>query len=64
MKMKQEYPEITILESHVRCALADLIGAYQAHLQGDSNIHDWKAHMLSIIDLCNALDEPVPEDLT
>jgi len=32
----------------LRCALADLEGALQAHRDGDPHGHDWKAHALSI----------------
>lgn len=32
----------------LRCALADLEGALQAHRDGDPHAHDWKAHALSI----------------
>lgn len=32
----------------LRCALADLEGALQAHHDGDPHGHDWKAHALSI----------------
>jgi len=32
----------------LRCALADLEGALQAHFDGDPHGHDWKAHALSI----------------
>ncbi len=35
----------------IKCAYADLIGAYQAMQQGDINAHDWKAHYLSICEL-------------
>lgn len=50
----------------VRCALADLIGAYQAHQQNDMHAHDWKAHLQSIHELAEAfeLDSEIPEELT
>jgi hypothetical protein len=38
----------------IRCAYADLLGALEAHEQGDSHLHDWKAHALSIQELGNA----------
>ena len=41
--------------SAIRCALADLSGALQAHQQGD--IHDWRAHQLSIDELIDAFPE-------
>jgi hypothetical protein len=43
--------------SAIRCALADLSGALQAHQQGESNIHDWRAHQLSIDELVDAFPE-------
>lgn len=48
---------IDVQISAIRCALADLSGALQAHQQGDSNIHDWEAHQLSIDDLIDAFPE-------
>lgn len=51
-------------ETHVlQCALADLIGAYQAMKQGDLHAHDWKAHLLTIEELSDLLDLDMPEDL-
>ena len=47
--------------STLGCALADLIGAYQAMKQGDLRIHDWKAHLQTIKELCKLLDEDVPK---
>lgn len=44
----------------IRCAYADLVGAKQAHEQGDSNIHDWKGHQASIDELENAFPFVVP----
>ena len=43
--------------SAIRCALADLSGALQAHQQGDTNAHDWEAHQLSIDELVDAFPE-------
>lgn len=43
------------------CALADLIGSYQAMKQDDLHIHDWKAHWQTIKELCKLLDEDVPK---
>ena len=40
----------------IRCACADLIGALQARNQMDIEVHDWKAHKLSIDDLINTFD--------
>lgn len=59
-----EYATTEVLTHTLNCVLADLIGAYQAHLMGNSHIHDWEGHMLSIQDLSNVLDTPVPEELT
>lgn len=41
----------------IRCAWADLMGALEAHEQGDSHIHDWKAHALSIQELADAFPD-------
>jgi hypothetical protein len=35
----------------IRCACADLIGAIQARNQMDIEVHDWKAHLLTINEL-------------
>lgn len=45
----------------VRCAYADLVGALQARNQMDIEVHDWKTHLQTIIDLENIFDfiEPV-----
>ncbi len=32
----------------IRCAYADLVGALEAHEMMDSDMHDWKAHKLTI----------------
>lgn len=32
----------------IRCAYADLQGAYEAYEQGDMHQHDWKAHKLTL----------------
>jgi len=48
----------------IKCAYADLVGALQARNQMDIEVHDWKAHLLSIEELENAFDfiEPVEID--
>ena len=48
----------------VRCALADLCGAYQAMLQGDMHAHFWAAHHHCINELAEAfgLEDEIPED--
>ena len=38
-------------KSAVLCALADLIGSAQAHMQDDIYAHDWSGHMDSIREL-------------
>jgi hypothetical protein len=40
----------------IKCAFADLVGAYQAHQQGDIHLHDWDAHRQSILDLAECFD--------
>lgn len=51
--------ETTIL----RCALADLIGSWQAYTQLDPHTHDWRAHMLTINELATLLGEELPEGI-
>ena len=48
----------------VRCALADLCGALQAHEGRDTWLHDWDAHLQTIDELAKAfgLEDEVPED--
>ena len=41
-------------ETALRCALADLVGAYQAWEQGGCNVHNWDAHALTITELAEA----------
>lgn len=45
----------------IKCAYADLVGALQARDQMDIEVHDWKSHYQTIIDLENTFDfiEPV-----
>ena len=40
--------------SAIKCAFADLIGAWQARQQFDYNAHDWEAHVQSIYELAEA----------
>ena len=53
--------------SAIRCALADLIGAYQDHkLKGyPDSFHDWDAHLQTIDELALefSLQSEIPEDL-
>ena len=50
--------------SVLRCALADLCGALQAHEGRDTWLHDWDAHLLTIQELAETfgLWSDVPED--
>jgi hypothetical protein len=48
----------------MRCALDDLIGAWQAHTQMDPHRHDWRAHVETIIELADLLEEELPLALT
>jgi len=64
-----EMTELTIHQiTAVRCAYADLVGAYQCAIRdgngGADNGHDWKAHLASIHELEDAFDfiEPAPTD--
>lgn len=41
----------------IRCAYADLVGAYQAMQQQDYSVHDWDAHLFSIKDLESCFPE-------
>lgn len=38
----------------IKCAVADLMGALEAHEYGDSNLHDWKGHRQTIENLMEA----------
>ena len=52
--------------SAIRCASADLLGAWQSFYNGDRLSHDWAAHKLSIIELHEAFPDildDLPEDL-
>lgn len=54
-------------QSAIHCALADLVGAWQAWVadgSGDS-LHDWDAHCESIRELAEAFDltNEIPEEL-
>ena len=40
----------------IRCAFADLQGAFQAMQQGDIHAHDWKAHFLTIEEMAEQFD--------
>lgn len=51
----------------IRCAHADLVGALQAHQQMDYQVHDWDAHLDTIVEIELAFpdlikDKYVPED--
>lgn len=47
----------------MRCALADLIGAWQAYTQMDIHCHDWRSHVESIGELADLLGEELPPEL-
>lgn len=49
--------QITVSVFLLRCALLDLRGAMEAHQQGDSDIHDWRGHQITIEDLEDALGD-------
>lgn len=44
----------------IKCAVADLIGIYQAYKDMDFVAHDWEAHKLSIEEMLDAF----PDDLS
>ena len=46
----------------IRCALADLIGAFQAYKQGDIHAHAWKAHGQSIDELSEVLKNQIGDE--
>ena len=46
----------------IRCALADLIGAFQAYKQGDIHAHDWEGHIQSIHDIARVLEDEIGSD--
>jgi hypothetical protein len=48
----------------MRCALADLIGSWQAYRQMDPDGHDWRTHVETITELANLLGEELPLALT
>jgi len=45
----------------IRCAYADLVGAYQAMAQQDYAVHDWRVHRQSIEDLEETFSEIINE---
>ena len=48
----------------MRCALADLIGSWEAYTQMDPHRHDWQAHVETITELADLLGEELPLSLT
>lgn len=48
----------------LRCALADLEGALQAHCDSNPHGHDWKAHALSIDEAHAAIAKATGEQLS
>ena len=41
----------------IRCAHADLLGALQARNQFDLEVHDWKAHLVTLGELEDAFPD-------
>ena len=50
-------------KSVVKCALSDLIGAWQAYSQNDIHAHDWRAHVETIREVAMLLGEELPTEL-
>ena len=48
----------------IRCALADLIGAWEAYTHMDIHQHDWRAHVETITQLADLIGEELPLALT
>lgn len=51
----------------IKCAFADLLGAYQVAVQQDYSTHDWRAHFKTMEELKDAFpdilkDEELCED--
>ena len=44
----------------MRCALADLIGAWEAYTNMDIHSHDWNAHVETITELADLIEEELP----
>lgn len=44
----------------MHCALADLIGAWEAYTHMDIHCHNWKAHVETITQLADLLGEELP----
>ena len=44
----------------MRCALADLIGAWEAYTDMDIHSHDWNAHVETITELADLIEEELP----
>ena len=51
--MKTKLNTLTVL----RCALADLEGSKQARDQQDIEVHDWKAHSLTISEVKELIEQ-------
>lgn len=47
----------------MKCALADLIGSWQAYSQNDIHAHDWRAHVETIREVAMLLGEGLPTEL-
>ena len=50
-------------EETMKCALADLIGSWQAYAQNDIHAHDWRAHVETIREVAMLLKEELPTEL-
>lgn len=48
----------------MRCALADLIGVWEAYTHLDIHSHDWRAHVETITELADLIGEELPLALT
>jgi len=49
----------------IKCAYADLCGAIQAKQQGNIQLHDWKAHLLTLEEMENLFNflPAIPPDI-
>jgi len=48
----------------MRCALADLIGVWEAYTHMDIHSHDWNAHVETITEVADLIGEELPLALT
>lgn len=67
----QEFAELEkVIESAIskqgtaiKCAYADLVGAYQAMQQQDYSVHDWSAHRTTIEELEEAFSDLITDPI-